>query len=225
MNLPPFNQAFYYQDHPGPMSHYPDQGYGDGNSQGYYHNDPSPVMTGHPLPPSHAHRAPPPHSYDQSPKVNAGYSSDGIHHVTSPTTHLAAPATGISTSSVASTSAYPPTRNKGRPSSPKKKRRSGRSTVSQDSWDERYGEMGGDGRDGQEPWGMPQDEYRALNPRDKKQVRNRIGARRFRAKRKGERNVLIVCYNFHCWLIVVAPRPPHPRSCALAPIVLGTRTT
>lgn len=33
---------------------------------------------------------------------------------------------------------------------------------------------------------MPQDQYKALNPRDKKQVRNRIGARRFRAKRKGE---------------------------------------
>lgn len=38
----------------------------------------------------------------------------------------------------------------------------------------------------QQPWGMPQDQYKALNPRDKKQVRNRIGARRFRAKRKGE---------------------------------------
>jgi hypothetical protein len=37
-----------------------------------------------------------------------------------------------------------------------------------------------------QPWGMPQDQYKALNPRDKKQVRNRIGARRFRAKRKGE---------------------------------------
>ena len=37
----------------------------------------------------------------------------------------------------------------------------------------------------EQPWGMPQDQYKALNPRDKKQVRNRIGARRFRAKRKG----------------------------------------
>jgi len=38
--------------------------------------------------------------------------------------------------------------------------------------------------DGSMPWGMPQNEYKALNPKDKKQVRNRIGARRFRAKRK-----------------------------------------
>ena len=38
----------------------------------------------------------------------------------------------------------------------------------------------------EQPWGMPQDQYKALNPRDKKQVRNRIGARRFRAKRKGK---------------------------------------
>jgi len=31
-----------------------------------------------------------------------------------------------------------------------------------------------EGEDGDEqPWGMPQDEYKALNPRDKKQVRNR----------------------------------------------------
>lgn len=37
-----------------------------------------------------------------------------------------------------------------------------------------------------QPWGMPQEEYKALNSRDKKQVRNRIGARRFRAKRKSE---------------------------------------
>lgn len=40
--------------------------------------------------------------------------------------------------------------------------------------------------DDDQPWGMPQEQYKALNPRDKKQVRNRIGARRFRAKRKGE---------------------------------------
>ncbi|GMK57330.1 hypothetical protein CspeluHIS016_0401640 [Cutaneotrichosporon spelunceum] len=39
-------------------------------------------------------------------------------------------------------------------------------------------------KDESQPWGMPQDQYKALNPRDKKQVRNRIGARRFRAKRK-----------------------------------------
>jgi hypothetical protein len=46
--------------------------------------------------------------------------------------------------------------------------------------------------DEDQPWGMPQDQYKALNPRDKKQVRNRIGARRFRAKRKGKSSSEIV---------------------------------
>jgi hypothetical protein len=67
------------------------------------------------------------------------------------------------------------------------KRRSGSDDGggSGESWDE--GDMkDGKGLGGEQPWGMPQDEYKALNPRDKKQVRNRIGARRFRAKRKGE---------------------------------------
>lgn len=41
-----------------------------------------------------------------------------------------------------------------------------------------------------QPWGMPQEEYKKLNPKDKKQVRNRIGARRFRAKRKDYVNQL-----------------------------------
>jgi hypothetical protein len=36
-----------------------------------------------------------------------------------------------------------------------------------------------------QPWGMPQHLYKDLNPKDKKQVRNKIGARRFRAKKKG----------------------------------------
>lgn len=66
------------------------------------------------------------------------------------------------------------------------KRRSGSEEGhSGESWDE--GDMkDGKGLGGEQPWGMPQEEYKALNPRDKKQVRNRIGARRFRAKRKGE---------------------------------------
>jgi hypothetical protein len=47
----------------------------------------------------------------------------------------------------------------------------------------------GDGLDEvteEQPWGMPQHLYKDLNPKDKKQVRNKIGARRFRAKKKGE---------------------------------------
>jgi hypothetical protein len=54
---------------------------------------------------------------------------------------------------------------------PKSKRRSTSASQSE-SWDEdmKYGKL--DSTDDQ-PWGMPQDEYKALNPRDKKQVRNR----------------------------------------------------
>lgn len=64
------------------------------------------------------------------------------------------------------------------------KRRSGseEGAGSNESWDDDKDEKG---LGGTQPWGMPQDQYKALNPRDKKQVRNRIGARRFRAKRKG----------------------------------------
>lgn len=63
------------------------------------------------------------------------------------------------------------------------KRRSGSDeNQSNESWDDDKDEKG---LPGSQPWGMPQEEYKALNPRDKKQVRNRIGARRFRAKRKG----------------------------------------
>lgn len=35
-------------------------------------------------------------------------------------------------------------------------------------------------------WGMKVDDYRALSARERKRVRNRISARTFRAKRKGE---------------------------------------
>ena len=35
-------------------------------------------------------------------------------------------------------------------------------------------------------WGMRVEEYRALSARERKRVRNRISARTFRAKRKGE---------------------------------------
>ena len=35
-------------------------------------------------------------------------------------------------------------------------------------------------------WGMKVEDYRALSARERKRVRNRISARTFRAKRKGE---------------------------------------
>lgn len=57
---------------------------------------------------------------------------------------------------------------------------------------------------------MPQDEYRALNPRDKKQVRNRIGARRFRAKRKGE---CLVCV-WTLWLVLADLSRSWPGCCS-----------
>jgi len=47
--------------------------------------------------------------------------------------------------------------------------------MSVESWDDdKYGGVGELGEETEDqPWGMPQDEYKALNPKDKKQVRNR----------------------------------------------------
>lgn len=73
-------------------------------------------------------------------------------------------------------------RDNGSIASNKRRDSEGGASGDGDSWDE--GDSGK--HDGDQPWGMPQDEYKKLNPRDKKQVRNRIGARRFRAKRKGQ---------------------------------------
>jgi len=42
-------------------------------------------------------------------------------------------------------------------------------------------------------WGMRVEEYRALSARERKRVRNRISARTFRAKRKGESRCLLHC--------------------------------
>lgn len=43
-------------------------------------------------------------------------------------------------------------------------------------------------------WGMKVEDYRALSARERKRVRNRISARTFRAKRKGEQ-IVITAYN------------------------------
>lgn len=96
-------------------------------------------------------------------------------------------------STAGSASSFPPSMPQSRfePTSEFKKRRTNSGSTT--SWEgyalSRPGVSSGgtDKRDDDDqPWGMPQEQYKALNPRDKKQVRNRIGARRFRAKRKGE---------------------------------------
>ncbi|ORY32155.1 hypothetical protein BCR39DRAFT_60707 [Naematelia encephala] len=190
MNLPPFNQAFYppYHSSSGSAAQgfppYPSHTFGN-QGQGYAGHYPatSPAtMSAPPLPSSH--RQPHPHAYDLSPRMGGGApysSSPGMRNLspTSPTTHLAPP--GLTASSGSASSSSYPSAQRSSATLPKNKRRSGSASQSAESWDE------GDrtGRDDDEqPWGMPQDEYKALNPRDKKQVRNRIGARRFRAKRK-----------------------------------------
>jgi hypothetical protein len=51
-------------------------------------------------------------------------------------------------------------------------------------------DLDGDEADGVEKngmmWGMPTAAYRSLSARERKRVRNRISARTFRARRKGE---------------------------------------
>ncbi|WVQ68560.1 uncharacterized protein L199_006769 [Kwoniella botswanensis] len=146
-------------------------------------------------------RIPPVHSYSESPRI-PGYPSSspggpGLHHQhhlspTSPTSHLLH---GMNPSSASTSSSSFPSIQRTPANLPSSrgnhKRRSTSASHSTESWDEiernfvptstevETRELGDE-----QPWGMPQSEYKALNPRDKKQVRNRIGARRFRAKRK-----------------------------------------
>ncbi|RSH88540.1 uncharacterized protein EHS24_001085 [Apiotrichum porosum] len=121
-----------------------------------------------------------PHGY--SPRIPSGYpsASPGMNPLSplSPSTHVAYPPhSSASTSASSYPPSVPPPHSKvDLPGHHMKKRRT--NSGSGDSWADENKD------DEEQPWGMPQDQYKALNPRDKKQVRNRIGARRFRAKRK-----------------------------------------
>ncbi|KLT38794.1 hypothetical protein CC85DRAFT_305655 [Cutaneotrichosporon oleaginosum] len=136
------------------------------------------------LPPT----ARPAQQHGYSPRIPGGYpaASPGMTTLSplSPSNHLTYAGTSSSTS-------FPPGMHQAhaKMENPLNKKR--RTNSAGSSW-EGSGALSAtttatnDGKDGDEtqPWGMPQEQYKALNPRDKKQVRNRIGARRFRAKRK-----------------------------------------
>ncbi len=72
---------------------------------------------------------------------------------------------------------------------------------SEDDHDDGDGERDGSGsgedeaepghNDPTQPWGMPQAQYKALSSTRKKQIRNKVGAKKFRAKRKGGCGVLV----------------------------------
>lgn len=140
-----------------------------------------------------------PHGY--SPRIPGGYPS------MSPAMNTFSPVSPSMAypqppSTAGSTSSFPPSMPQSRfePASEFKKRRTNSGSTT--SWEgyalSRPGVSSGgtDKRDDDDqPWGMPQEQYKALNPRDKKQVRNRIGARRFRAKRKGE--LVCRCVSWH----------------------------
>lgn len=147
----------------------------------------SPAMSAPPLPGSGMPRQAPPHSYSESPRMAGGYSSSpGFHHLPplSPTNHIIPQGIHVSGSGSTSSSSYQSARAGMNTMMRDNKRRSGSDeNQSNESWDDDKDEKG---LPGSQPWGMPQEQYKALNPRDKKQVRNRIGARRFRAKRKGQ---------------------------------------
>ncbi|RSH83635.1 hypothetical protein EHS25_005539 [Saitozyma podzolica] len=155
-----------------------------------YHHHPitSPVdMGGSSL--SCNYSTPPTHSYSESPPLPGGYaSSPGVRHLVPPSRVTQSILSGITPSTVSNSSSLYSSISK--PPAPllKDMRRSPSANPTE-SWNAQLasGTTGGlrpktktNGR----RWGMPQEEYEALNPRDKKQVRNRIGARRFRAKRK-----------------------------------------
>ncbi|WWD19350.1 hypothetical protein CI109_103809 [Kwoniella shandongensis] len=207
-NLPPFSQTFYSAYHPGAANHSSSSlpasntnhaiphgiGYAghmpmSAPAPNYQYPSTSPISLTEQL--GSNHRAPPPHSYSESPRIPGYSSSPGLRHLSpmSPTTHLGGH--GMNPSSASTSSSSFPSVSRTPANLPRgPKRRSTSASQSNESWDgdDRYLPGSGDldHRDGDElqPWGMPQDEYKALNPRDKKQVRNRIGARRFRAKRK-----------------------------------------
>ncbi|KAK8854519.1 hypothetical protein IAR55_003258 [Kwoniella newhampshirensis] len=207
-NLPPFSQTFYSAYHPGAGNHSTSSLPNSANNpavshgglgysshmamsappQNYQYPSTSPISITEPL--GSNHRAPPPHSYTESPRLPGYSSSPGLRHLSpmSPTTHLTH---GMNPSSASTSSSSFPSVSRMPANLPRGPKRGSKSASQSDaSWDgdERYAPGSGevDRRDVEDiqPWGMPQDEYKALNPRDKKQVRNRIGARRFRAKRK-----------------------------------------
>ena len=215
MGLPPFSQSFYPSGYH-PSQSPPQganlglaTSFGGSSSAppfgGGFHGPPAPgstVGSTSPNPPSGSmsslSRALPAnprgmHSYSESPRLAPGplsySSSPGMHHLspTSPTTHLIPPNVFNGPSS-SNSSVFPQTALRTPSSTKRKGRQPGSPSGSGESWDEsdRSGKPVIGEETEEQPWGMPQDQYKALNPRDKKQVRNRIGARRFRAKRKGE---------------------------------------
>ncbi|WVF67656.1 hypothetical protein IAT40_002415 [Kwoniella sp. CBS 6097] len=202
MNLPPFNQTFY-SPYPSSSNNHSQSssnlahnvGYSPHismsapSSNNYHYPLTSPLGLAESVG-SSGHRAPPPHSYNESPRIPGYSSSPGLHHFspTSPTTNLIH---GMNPSSASTSSSSFPSLARTPANLPKGlKRRSTSASHSNGSWDDgdRYiptsTEMDTKELGDEQPWGMPQEQYKALNPRDKKQVRNRIGARRFRAKRK-----------------------------------------
>lgn len=202
-SLPSFSHSLYSPYHgPGgnlPPSNPPNMAHSmpsyshisalSGTGSGFQYTNHSPMGLNEPLT-SHS-RSQITHSYHEPPRLSGYSSSPNLHQLSpvSPTAHLIpnmqAPSASPSSSSFPSSiPRTPATFPKGM------KRQSLSSEQSFGSWDDERemstGKVGGDRKHEKDPqpWGMPQEEYKKLNPKDKKQVRNRIGARRFRAKRK-----------------------------------------
>lgn len=122
------------------------------------------------------HGPPSPHSYHRLPEGPGRYvSSPGVRLVSPcPAIHLFVP--GITASKGFRSSTSYSSRRKTAGQMPTNEH-----GVTSESYDDGQGEfttytMGWTGSEKEpdnQPWGMPQEEYRALNPREKKQVRNR----------------------------------------------------
>ena len=140
-----------------------------------------------------------PHNYSESPRLGPGplsySSSPGMHHLspTSPTTQMMPPGLFSHSTNSSSASSLFPNALRTPGGSKRKVERPGSVSPDAESWDEsdKSGKPVIGEETDEQPWGMPQDQYKSLNPRDKKQVRNRIGARRFRAKRKGQSGLYV----------------------------------
>lgn len=145
---------------------------------------PAPISSAPLLPTSRSTNA---HQYQESPRLVPGYSVSPIpasHYLphstsTSPSIPLMQ-GLGASSASASSSSHAGPSAKADSAELPKTVRRRTRSTAPSESWDDveekptRGKKSGKSGKQSEgNDWGMPQDEYKALNPKDKKQVRNR----------------------------------------------------
>jgi hypothetical protein len=145
--------------------------------QPYHHPITSPVAMSAPSL-SGNYSTPPPHSYSESPRLPGGYSSSpGVRHLVPPSPVKHSILSGLAPSTVSNSLSLYSSISKP-PALLLKDMRRSPSANPTESWNAQLasGTTGGlcpKTKTNDRRWGMPQEEYETLIPRDKKQVRNR----------------------------------------------------